>query len=144
MSMLRKTSGAYAPSTTKLLRGICLRLTANESFSILEYFSTLAVHCSQRFLFAQVCSHNVYLVELSCPAVMFDHPFKHPATTLFCCTVLNGLNFYTALSCLHVKVYVYHHCHQNHCFQFHLPLQYGPHLCLLLLPLLLAIIVLLY
>ena len=32
VSMSQKKYGAYAPSTTKLSRGICPRLTANESF----------------------------------------------------------------------------------------------------------------
>ena len=144
VSMSQKKYGAYAPSTTKLSRGICPRLTANESFF---HFGQLFNASCSPLTKILICSSLFPLnlpsgVVLPCCDVYI--PFKHPATTLFCCVVLNGLNFWTAISCLHVNIYVYHHYHQNHCFQFHLPLQYGSHLCLLLLPLLLGIIVLLY
>ena len=89
-----------------------------------------------KIFFAQVCSRYVCLLEFSCHAVMFAFPFKRPATTFFCCTVFNGPNFLTAKNYLHVHVYVCFHRHQHHCFQFHLPLQYGQHLRLLLLRLL--------
>ena len=88
------------------------------------------------------CRDVCFSVYTSCHHIFLLHGFKWPKFL-----------DWTAIRCLHVHVYVYLHRHQHHCFQFHLPLQYGPHLRLRLLRLLhllhllrlfLGIIVLLY
>ena len=91
--MLRTRYRAHTPSTTKLWRGICQRLTGTESF------------------------------------------FHH----IFCCTVFNGPNFLTAKSYLHLPSLCLSPPSPWCCFQFHLPLQYGRHLRLLLISLLLLL-----
>ena len=104
--MLRTRYRAYAPSTTKLWRGICQRLTGTESFFIFDnHFSfsgkMLTSHkdffCSSLF---PLCLPSGVL--LPCRDVCF--PFTRPATTFFSYTVFNGPNFLTAKSYLHVHV----------------------------------------
>ena len=116
-------------------------------------FSTIIFHfqarCSPltKIFFAQVCSRYVCLLEFSCPAVMFAFRLHvlppHFLATRFSMARISWLQKATCTS-----MFVYLHRHQHHCFQFHLPLQYGRHLRLLplRLPLLLflGVTVLLY